>query len=175
MQAYTQRNIEAVFRKIGICPFNSRTVLASAISLRRTSGSATGTASVQSYPLDKTPYTKCQLRQQTHRAMTFVKTATEGEICNLLLRFSHAVEYNITSTEIATTEMQRLRQEMKVAKATNLKKDQRVVSRARVCTGSEGLRKIRNVEAGKERAGQSRRRYPAKTSLSTGTHRHSGH
>ena len=121
LQAFTQRNIEASFRKTGICPFNSRTVLASAINLRRTSGSAT--ASVQIYLLDKSPYTKCQLRQQTHRAMTFVKTATEGEICNLLFRFFHAVEYNIASTEISATEMHRLHQEMKVAKAT--KKDQR--------------------------------------------------
>ena len=51
------------------------------------------------------------------------------------------------------------------------------MSRARVCTGGEGLRKIRDAEAGKGRKEQSQRHYPARTraSLCTGSHRHSDH
>ena len=84
---------------------------------------------------------------QARRVVVFVKTAAGGEICSLLLQFSRAVECSVTNAEIVATEMQRLRQEMDVAKAT--KKDQRVVSRARVCTGEEELKIMREREAGK--------------------------
>ena len=30
------------------------------------------------FPLENTPYTKCELRQQTNQALTFLKTANPG-------------------------------------------------------------------------------------------------
>jgi len=68
------------------------------------------------FPLDKTPYTKYQLQQQTKRTLRFIKSAKPGEICNLIFHLSHTSESNITSTDKATTEMQRLQAEFKIAK-----------------------------------------------------------
>ena len=133
-QAYTKTNIESAFRKAGIVPLNPRAVLDTTATQR---AQAQPASIPNSFPLDRTPYTKCQLRQQTNRALTFVKTATEGEICNLILKFSHAVEYGLTATEVAEADMQRLRAQMKVAKS--VKKDNRVVSKARVLTAGNAL------------------------------------
>ena len=58
--------------------------------------------------LEKTPYTKCELRQQTNLAPEFIKTATGGELCKLILRFSHNVEYMTMQTDIAHAQAKKL-------------------------------------------------------------------
>ena len=94
---YTTHNITEAFKKCGIVPFNPRVVL----------GQLTAASHVQAqhhmegFPLENTPYTKCQLRQQTNRALTFIKSTTEGEICNLILWFSHTAEYMSVQADIA--------------------------------------------------------------------------
>jgi hypothetical protein len=133
-RAYTKANIESAFRKAGIVPLNPRAVLSTTATQRANDRPQ---SIPNSWPLDRTPYTKCQLRQQTNAALMFIKTATEGEVCNLIIKYSHIANYNMTKTEIAEVDMQRLRAQMKVAKAVT--KDQRVLSRARVLTAAEGL------------------------------------
>ena len=48
----------------------------------------------------ETPYTKCELRQQTNQNLELM-TATEGCICKLILRFSHTAEYMTVQADIA--------------------------------------------------------------------------
>ncbi|RPA99603.1 hypothetical protein L873DRAFT_1633364, partial [Choiromyces venosus 120613-1] len=119
-QAYSVVNIKSAFRKTGIVPFLPHMVLP---QQPRSSCSVPSTSSQDSFPLEKTPYTKCQLCQQTNQALNFIKTTTASGICNLILCFSHIAEYGLTTTDIATTEMQRLRTEIKIAK--DIKKDRR--------------------------------------------------
>ncbi|RPA99017.1 DDE-domain-containing protein, partial [Choiromyces venosus 120613-1] len=146
LRTYTVANIQIAFRKTGIVPFLPRMVLS---QQARSAHSLSSTSSQHSFPLDKTLYTKCQLCQQTNRALNFVKTATAGEICNLILHFSHTVEYGLTTTDIATTEMQRLRVEFKIAK--DIKKDRRILSRARVITSAEAMEAMREADAKKQK------------------------
>ena len=142
-KAYTSQNIESAFKKCGIVPFNPRAVLGTTI--RSTKPPPATATNSESFFLDKTPYTKCQLRQQTNRALTFIKTATPGQLCKLILRFSHAVEYGLTTAEIAVTDMQRLRKEIKEIKPGQ--RDQRVVSKARVVTGEEVVEEMQRMDA----------------------------
>jgi hypothetical protein len=103
---YTKQNIAEAFRKCGIVPLNPRTVLG---DLPKPASKPTFTT----FPLEKTPYTKCELRQQTNQALVFVKEASHGEICNLILRFSHTAEYMATTAEIANAQAQKLRDTLK--------------------------------------------------------------
>ena len=84
---YTKHNIEGAFKKCGIVPFNPRAVLAQG------SRAPPAPTSNGEFLLEKTPYTKCALRQQTNLALEFIKTATRGELCKLILHFSHTAEY----------------------------------------------------------------------------------
>ena len=77
----------------------------------------------EGFPLESTPYTKCELRQQTNRALTFIKTASPGEVCQLILRFSHTAEYMAEQADIANAEAQRVREA--VRKIRPSKKDLR--------------------------------------------------
>jgi hypothetical protein len=43
-------------------------------------------------------HTKSELRQQTAWAPNFIRTATEGEVCRLILRFSHTAEFATAET-----------------------------------------------------------------------------
>ncbi|RPA90989.1 DDE-domain-containing protein [Choiromyces venosus 120613-1] len=157
-QAYSVANIKSAFHKTGIVPFLPHMFLPQQLQSSR---SVPSTSSQDSFPLEKTPYTKCQLRQQTNRALDFIKTATAGEICNLILRFSHTVEYGLTTTDIATTEMQRLRVEIKIAK--DIKKDRRILSRARVITRAEALQAMQEANAKKQK------QWPKQTSTMNAT------
>ena len=67
----------------------------------------------EGFLLENTPYTKCGLLQQTNRALNFIKTATEGEICRLILRFSHTAEYMAIQANIAKMEAKRAREAVK--------------------------------------------------------------
>ena len=87
-EAYSLVNIECALRATGTILLNPRTL----IKLR-----AKPEAQEELESVEKAPYTKCQLYQQTNAALTFVKTATLGEVCNLILRFSHAVEQSFKS------------------------------------------------------------------------------
>ncbi|KAF8540448.1 hypothetical protein BDD12DRAFT_672537, partial [Trichophaea hybrida] len=67
-QAYTLRNITSAFKKCGIVPFNPCPVLSelqNATALSRTASDFKDQE--DSFPLERTPYTKCELRQQTSR------------------------------------------------------------------------------------------------------------
>ena len=77
-KAYSLANIESAFRITGIVPLNSR------ILTKPPSRRVEAQGEVESLLLEKTPYTKCQLRQQTNAALAFVKTATPGKVCYLL-------------------------------------------------------------------------------------------
>ena len=146
---YTKANIKSAFRKAGIVPLNPRAVLSTTIAQRANNQPL---SIPNSWPLDRTPYAKCQLYQQTNATLVFVKTATEGEVCDLIIKYSHIANYNMTKTEIVEVDIQRLRAQMKVAKAVT--KEQRVLSRARVLTAAKGLearRKLDNAAAGKVR------------------------
>lgn len=79
--AYTEYNSEEAFKECGTAPFNPRTVLGQ-VSQPTSRAPPNGPATTSEFLLDKTPYTKCGLRQQTNRALTFIKNATEGDICN---------------------------------------------------------------------------------------------
>jgi hypothetical protein len=108
---YTKENITEAFRKCGIVPFNPRTVLR---ELPKPQAARSTNTTTGSFPLDKTPYTKCQLRQQTNQALTFIKNALHGEICNLILRFSHSLaEYFATTAEIAHSQAEKLCETLK--------------------------------------------------------------
>jgi hypothetical protein len=84
-QAYTTSNIENAFRATGIVPLNPRAVLGKMQAPTRSCPPPTH--SERSFPVESTPYTKHNLRDQTNRALQFVRTATEGAICRLILRF----------------------------------------------------------------------------------------
>jgi len=47
----------------------------------------------------------------------YLKTATEGEACDLIIKYSHIANYNMMKTETVEVDMQRLQAKMKVAKA----------------------------------------------------------
>ncbi|RPA88402.1 hypothetical protein L873DRAFT_1726169, partial [Choiromyces venosus 120613-1] len=149
-QAYTIENVKSAIHKTWIVPFLPHMILP---KQTRTQLSKHSTVLGHHFPLDKTPYTKCQLCQQTNQALSFVKSTTEGEICSQILRFSHTAEYNLTSTDIATTEMQRLRVEIKITK--DIKKDRRILSRARVITGAEAMEAMCEADAKKKTTTQA--------------------
>ena len=70
-KAYSLANIESAFRTTGMVPLNSRI-----LTKPRVNPEVQG--ELESVLLEKTPYTKCQLCQQTNAALAFVKTATPG-------------------------------------------------------------------------------------------------
>ena len=147
-KAYTEQNVKSAFRKTGIVPFFPRMILP-----KKDRTYPVNTVAGTFFPLNKIPYTKCPLRRQTNQALSFVKTASPGQICDLILRFSHTAEYNLTATDIATSEMQRLRAEFKIAK--DVKKDRRVISRARVITGADALKAMRKAGEKNKTSGKS--------------------
>ena len=106
-----------------------RTILGNLSKPEARSGPTSG-----SFPLDKTPYTKCQLRQQTNQALTFVKEASYGEICNLIIRFSHTAEYMVTMADIADAQAQKLCETLK--KVPPGKKDRRQMKDASNLAGA---------------------------------------
>ena len=100
-------------RRVG--PFNPRTVFGQ-LSLPTAAGRAAArNHSTEGFPLESTPYTKCELRQQTNRALTFIKTASPGEVCQLILRFSHTAEYMAVQADIANAEAQRVREAFRIS------------------------------------------------------------
>ena len=123
---------------------------------------------VESLLLEKTPNTKCQLRQQTNAALAFVKTATSGKVCNLILRFSHAVEQSFATAEIANSEASRLRTQLKedAGQGRKKRKDRKVVSKARVLTVGEGIAMVEEMDQSPGRA--SLRRLPVTRTSGSG-------
>ena len=77
--------------------------------------------------LERTPYTKHGLQQQTLFALNFVKTASDGEVCGWILRFAHAAEHSLTEVDLARVELQRLRNQTKNVRSS--KKDMRQFSK----------------------------------------------
>ena len=59
-------------------------------------------------PLDKTPYTKCQLRQQTNQTLAFLKETSYGGICSLIITFSHTAEHMAIVADIANSQARKL-------------------------------------------------------------------
>jgi len=143
-QAYTVRNITAAFKKCGIVPFNLRSVLSELPNATAPSHATTNSKNHDdSFPLAHTPYTKCELRQQTSRALMFAKTATTGQICNLILRFSHTAEYMSVQADMANTQAQRVRDAVKKIRPS--KKDLQRLGKgnvAGVMTGENILKEI---------------------------------
>ena len=140
-KAYSLANIESAFRATGIVPLNSRI-----LTKPRVNPEVQG--ELESVLLEKTPYTKCQLRQQTNVALAFVKTATLGKVCNLILRFFHAVEQSFATAEIANSEASRLRTQLKEGTSGGKKrKDRKVVSKARVLTVGEGVAVVEEMDS----------------------------
>ncbi|RPA92016.1 hypothetical protein L873DRAFT_1818345 [Choiromyces venosus 120613-1] len=72
-----------------------------------------------------------------------------AEICNPILCFSHMAEYGLATTDITTTEMQRLQAEIKIAK--DIKKDRRILSRAHVITGTEAMEAMHDANVKKKK------------------------
>ena len=143
-KAYSLANIESAFRATGIVPLNSRI-----LTKPRVNPEVQGELQVESILLEKTPYTKCQLRQQTNAALAFVKTAKPGKVCNLILRFSHAVEQSFATAEIANSEASRLRTQLKEGSGGQggaKRKDRKVVSKARVLTVGEGIAGVEEMD-----------------------------
>ena len=141
--AYTTHNVTKAFEKTGICPFNPRPVLSELGNSTAMSRAAEnrGENSSSGFPLERTPYTKCELRQQTNQALTFIKTASEGDICNLklILRFSHTAEYMATQAHIANAEAQKVRQAVKAIRPSQ--KDMRRLGKGNVA-GAMGAQEI---------------------------------
>ena len=69
--------------------------------------------SESTFPLDKTPYTKCQFLQQTNQALASIKGASYGNICKLIIKFFHTAEYMATKVDIAGAQAQKLREALK--------------------------------------------------------------
>ena len=79
----------------------------------------------------------------------FVKTATPGKVCNLILRFSHAVEQSFAKAGIANSEASRLRTQLKEGSGGQggaKRKDRKVVSKARVLTVGEGIAGVEEID-----------------------------
>ncbi|KAF8544989.1 hypothetical protein BDD12DRAFT_800777 [Trichophaea hybrida] len=107
--------------------------------------------STEPLTLERTPYTKCELRQQTTWALNFVKTASEGDINILILRFSHTAEYALTEKEMVIHDMVRLRNEIKLAHTH--KQDLHHIKGARVLKGEKILPELnKRDEAAKKKA-----------------------
>ena len=77
-KAYSLANIESAFGATSIITLNSRI-------LTKPWANPEVQVELESVLLEKTLYTKCQLRQQTNAALTFVKMATLGKVYNLIL------------------------------------------------------------------------------------------
>ena len=157
-KAYSLANIESAFRITGIVPLNSR-ILTNPPSRVEAQGE------VESVLLERTPYTKCQLRQPTNAALTFVKIATPGKVYNHILRFSHSVEQSFTTAEIADSEASRLRTQLKEGASQEGKKrrDRKVVSKARALTVGEGIAMVEEMD---QSAGRTSLRRPPVTRTS---------
>ena len=103
-QAYTFRNIAAAFKQCGIVPLNHRSVLSELPNATALSHATSSSKNHEdNFSLEHTLYTQCELRQQTSRALMSAKTATTGQICNLILIFSHTAEYMSVQADIANT------------------------------------------------------------------------
>ena len=151
-KAYSLANIESAFRATGIVPLNSRVLTKPRVEAQ---------GEIESVLLGKTPYTKCQLRQQTNTALTFVKTVTPGKECNLILRFSHAVEQSFTTAEIANSEASRLRTQLREGSgqggSLKKRKDRRVVSNTLVLTVGEEIAMVEKLDQSEMSAGRAAR------------------
>jgi len=147
-QAYTLWIITAAFKTCGIVPFNPRSVLSelpNATALSRATSNSINHK--DSFSLEHSPYTKCELCQQTSRALMFAKTATTGQICNLILRFSYTAEYMSVQADIANTQAQRVREADQKIRPS--KKDLRrlgIGNVAGVMTGENILKEIQVQE-----------------------------
>ncbi|RPA91048.1 hypothetical protein L873DRAFT_1872386, partial [Choiromyces venosus 120613-1] len=155
-KAFTEQNIRSAFQKTGIVPFLSCLVLP-----KKDHAYPPITHSETSFLLDKTPYTKCQLWWQTNQALSFIKTTSPSQICDLILRFSHMAEYNLMAIDIVTTKMQTLQAKIKIAK--EMKKDCWIISRARVITGAETLEATQKADAKKKASAISSRTWSKPT------------
>ena len=102
-KAYTVENIKAAFKVTGILPLNPRAVPSQ--PAKPTAQSCSQSNSTTRI-LERTPYTKHNLRQQTQYALGFVKTASDGETCGWIRRFAHAAEHSLTEANLARTELQ---------------------------------------------------------------------
>ena len=77
--SYNVANIASAFKKSVIVSFNARPVL-SQLSPPTAASGAAARNHTEGFPLENTPYTKCEFRQQTNRALTFLKTANPREV-----------------------------------------------------------------------------------------------
>ena len=137
VKTYTVENIKAAFKVTGIVPLNPRVVLS---QLAKPTAKSRSQSNSTTCILERAPYTKHDLRQQTQHALNFLKTASEGETCGWILRFAHAAEHFLTEADLTRTELQRLRNQVKNIHTS--KKDMRQFRKAQqhgVMTGSEIL------------------------------------
>ena len=94
------------------------------------------------------PYTKHQLHQQTNAALAFVTIVIPGKVCNLILRFSHAVEQSFATVEIANSEASRLCTQLEEGTSGGKKrKHRKAVGKARVLTVGEGIAVVEEMDS----------------------------
>lgn len=139
--AYTSSSIASAFKACGIVPFSAREVLH---NLKLQAPDLPSDDPDSTITLGRTPYTHCELRQFTAYHLNFAKTATPGQICNMILRFSHTAESALTETNIDTHDMARLQNEIKLAKPR--KKDMPHIKGGRILKGEQILAAIRERE-----------------------------
>ena len=133
-QAVTRKNIESAFQACGIVPFNARVVVLPKVRLR----------GEDSEVVDREEFTQAEIRQQGIWRLEFVKTATPGEICDLVHTFNSREVYLQTKVQILEHELVRQKKELAQAQT---KKDRRVLSKARVLTGQEALDLMATADA----------------------------
>ena len=149
-QAFTRANIESAFRACGIVPFNARVVT---LPKNRSTASDISLAASE---IDR-EFTQVELRQQGIWRLEFVKTATPGEVCDLVHKFNSREVY--LSTKVQILEHELVRQKKELAQAQT-KKDRRVLSKARVLTGREALDSMEAADA--KKASKTKGRRPRK-------------
>jgi len=95
-EAYTKENIEHAFTACGIVPLHSKVVM----EKLQAPGTQACLTDRNHITLERTPHTEHELRQQVSLGLAFAKTAAEGEITGLILRFAHLAEYALTQADI---------------------------------------------------------------------------
>ena len=102
-------------------------------------------------------------------ALIFIKTATPGKVCNLILRFSHAVEQSLATAEIANSEASRLRTQIRGGSGQGgvKRKDLKAVSRAWVLTMGEGIAMVEEMDQDRMSTGKASLRRPSVTPTSS--------
>ena len=173
---YAKENITKAFQKCGIISFNPQTVLGDLPNLK--SRSHQPGPSESTLPLDKSLYTKCQIRQQTNQALAFLKEASYGDICRLIVKFFHTAEY-MTTADIANAQAQKLREALEEIPPTSEKKNyhqMRALPDSGVMTGGTIMRTMEEQDRkDQEKAVQKVAKGVARTRTRTRTQKVTNH